>query len=206
MELRRALLRPDDYFATHTPSWTGAVGVVAASAAGIAFVTFVSALLLGFVFTDIGAAVSAGRMNGIALTASFAAFLVTFILWVLVASALHLVVMVTNQGRADTLEETFGVAAWGFPPTVVTTTIAFAVVLGALLVDSNATTGQTLVALQNPVLGSGGVIVIGLDVVAACWQTYVWGYGLHGRHNSPFRGALVGSFVVAFTLVALSMV
>ena len=206
MEVRRPLLHPDEYFDDHAPSWAGALGVVFASGTVLASTTFVYGILVGFALSDAGASIPGGRLNATALTASFAVLVGTLVLWVVAGALLHVVAMLGNQGQADDAEESFGVAAWGFPPTATAGLLVFVVAAGTLLSSPTASSPEQVVSQLRMPLRRGSAVTLGTNVAAACWQTYVWGFGLSERHEVSRRGAVAGSLAVSSLFVVATVV
>lgn len=127
-------------------------------------------------------------------------FVGAFIAWPMYAVGLH--VLSALAGGKGSFLDTLAVAGWGMVPTMAQALVGLGLLYVALgSIDLAASDPETLASqvqsLSGRVQGDNAII----SLAAACWQGYVWTFGLkHARNLSTGGAAFAGGGVamVAF--------
>lgn len=126
-------------------------------------------------------------------------FVGVFLGWGLYAVGLHLASALV--GGEGSFLDTLVVTAWGMVPSAVQAVVGLGLLYGALgSIDLAATNPEALAAQMQSLSerAQGDTVVLSLAV--ACWQGYVWTFGLKHARNLPTGSAAFAGGGVAFVV------
>lgn len=132
-------------------------------------------------------------------------FVGVLLAWPLQAVALHIASALV--GGEGSFFDTLAVTAWGMVPSAIQAVVGLGLLYGALGSIDFAATNPEMLASQMQSLSEraqGDTVV--LSLAGACWQGYVWTFGLKHARNLPTGSAAFAGGGVAVVVFLVGLV
>lgn len=196
MPPRTPLVHPRQYFEERGFDTRRATAAVASATFAVvaAFVGF--AAVLSNRLAAAGHGDAAGAVWDVFLGHVFGIVIAMVLGWLLVAVLVHFLAraFVSHDGR---FEQTVVVVGWGMVPSAVTSLVAFAFLVFAL-VDAPMTDPQAFIEQFRAELASSSLVRNVVAFLVASWQTYLYGNGLTVAFEDRSGAAWLVAGIVAY--------